>query len=208
MSANTWALTLVLHRTQRVADEAINRALDGILILAAFRFQNLFSTRETTPGSCNNTLRRPLRHGAQRPRTSGGRPAALRVTGDAARRLRYPSRAKRTKPTSRCRTVCTTPQCDQSRMPRLETRLRAIHGPHFSVHRTLLGFCGSPSAPSWQAPRACKRRKASSVTRHGRHRTSPALHVTRKTRSRRLAVAPLHHGAPRCDGCFTPRQTV
>src|SRR5882762_10064792 len=33
----------------------------------------------------------------------------------------------------------------------LETRLRAIHGPHFSVHRTLLG-CGSPSAPSWQAP--------------------------------------------------------
>src|SRR6266850_1140254 len=35
------------------------------------------------------------------------------------------------------------------------------------------------------------------VTRHGRHRSSPALHVTRKTRSRRLAVAPLHHGAPR-----------
>src|SRR5260370_17961245 len=68
--------------------------------------------------------------------------------------------------------------------------------------------CGSPSAPSWQAPRACKRRKARSVTRHGRHRTSPALHVRRKTRSRRLAVAPLHHGAPRCDGCFTPRQTV
>src|SRR5258707_14878859 len=33
---------------------------------------------------------------------------------------------------------------------------------------------------------------------HGRHRTSPALHVTRKTRSRRLAVAPLHHGASRC----------
>src|SRR5712675_956673 len=86
MSANTWALILILHRTQRVADEAINRALDS--------------------------------------------------------------------------------------------------------------------------SRACKRRKASSVTRHGRHRTSPALHVTRKTRSRRLAVAPLHHGAPRCDGCFTPRQTV
>jgi hypothetical protein len=75
--------------------------------------------------------------------------------------------------------------------------------------------CGSPSAPSWQAPRACKRRKASSVTRHGRHRTSPALHVTRKTRSRRLAVAPLHHGASRCTmehhdatGVTTPRQTV
>ena len=75
--------------------------------------------------------------------------------------------------------------------------------------------CGSPLAPSWQAPRACKRRKASSVTRHGRHRTSPALHVTRKTRSRRLAVAPLHHGASRCTmehhdatGVTTPRQTV
>src|SRR3981189_3283460 len=42
-----------------------------------------------------------------------------------------------------------------------------------------------------------------------------ALHVTRKTRSRRLAVAPLHHGASRCTmehhdatGVTTPRQTV
>src|SRR5882672_4581316 len=41
------------------------------------------------------------------------------------------------------------------------------------------------------------------------------LHVTRKTRSRRLAVAPLHHGASRCTmehhdatGVTTPRQTV
>src|SRR5258708_5046766 len=49
----------------------------------------------------------------------------------------------------------------------------------------------------------------------GRHRTSPALHVTRKTRSRRLAVAPLHHGASRAtmepnDGpvVTTPGQTV
>src|SRR5260370_1103651 len=64
-------------------------------------------------------------------------------------------------------------------------------------------------------PRALATRKASSVTRHGRHRTSPALHVTRKTRSRRLAVAPLHHGASRCTmehhdatGVTTPRQTV
>src|SRR5712671_6398605 len=96
-------------------------------------------------------------------------------------------------------------------MPRLEKRLRAIHGPHFSVHRTLLGL--------WVAIGALvatyKRRKASSVTRHGRHRTSPALHVTRKTRSRRLAVAPLHHGASHCTmehhdatGVTTPRQTV
>src|SRR5260370_26513824 len=75
------------------------------------------------------------------------------------------------------------------------------------VKAHVLGLWGSPSA---RGNRACKRRKASSVTRHGRHRSSPALHVTRKTRSRRLAVAPLHHGAPRlhhgaprCDGCFT-----
>src|SRR5258705_11786792 len=72
-----------------------------------------------------------------------------------------------------------------------------------------------PSIALWNSSRACKRRKASSVTRHGRHRTSPALHVTRKTRSRRLAVAPLHHGASRCTmehndatGVTTPRQTV
>src|SRR5258705_9299357 len=32
--------------------------------------------------------------------------------------------------------------------------------------------------------------------------------ITRKTRSRRLAVAPLHHGAPRCDGCATLRTTM
>src|SRR5258708_22423699 len=82
MSANTWALTLVLHRTQRVADEAVNRALDGILILAAFRFQNLFSTRETTPArAIIHLLRRPLRHRPQRPRTSGGRTATLPLTG-------------------------------------------------------------------------------------------------------------------------------
>jgi predicted ester cyclase len=30
----------------------------------------------------------------------------------------------------------------------------------------------------------------------------------RITRSRRLAVAPLHHGAPRCDGCATLRTTM
>ena len=86
---------------------------------------------------------------------------------------------------------------------------------HISPFTARCSGCGSPSAPSWQAPPACKRRKASSVTRHGRHRTSPALHVTRKTRSRRLAVAPLHHGASRCTmehhdatGVTTPRQTV
>ena len=55
------------------------------------------------------------------------------------------------------------------------------------VKAHVLGLWGSPSA---RGNRACKRRKASSVTRHGRHRSSPALHVTRKTRNRRLAVAP------------------
>src|SRR5258705_11755781 len=64
------------------------------------------------------------------------------------------------------------------------------------------------SAPSWQAPRACKRRKASSVTRHGGHRTSPALHVTRKTLSRRFAVAPLHHGAPVAPWSTTMRRVL
>src|SRR5260370_38162911 len=46
-------------------------------------------------------------------------------------------------------------------------------------------------------------------------RSSPALHVARKTRSRRLAVAPLHHGTSRCTmehhdatGVTTPRQPV
>jgi hypothetical protein len=48
------------------------------------------------------------------------------------------------------------------------------------VKAHVLGLWGSPSA---RGNRACKRRKASSVTRHGRHRSSPALHVTRKTRS-------------------------
>ena len=44
--------------------------------------------------------------------------------------------------------------------------------------------------------------------RHGRHRTSPALHVTRKTRSRRLAVAPLHHGAPVAPWSTTMRRVL
>ena len=39
MRANTWTLALILHRTQRVADEAINRALDCGVVLPAFRFQ-------------------------------------------------------------------------------------------------------------------------------------------------------------------------
>src|SRR5882757_10447929 len=97
-------------------------------------------------------------------------------------------------------------QCDQSRMPRLETRLRAIHGPHFSVHRTLLGLWVAigalvASAPGVQAEEG-QQRYTSRATPH-------VTCVTRHAqRSRRLAVAPLHHGAPRCDGCFTPRQTV
>ena len=74
--------------------------------------------------------------------------------------------------------------------------------------------CGSPLAPSWQAPRACKRRKAVRYT----SRTTP--HVTCVTRhaqnakptSRCRTVAPwsipLHHGAPRCDGCYHPETTV
>src|SRR5712672_351224 len=37
-------------------------------------------------------------------------------------------------------------------MPRLETRLRAIHGPHFSVHRTLLGLLGRHWRPRGKRP--------------------------------------------------------
>src|SRR5258708_36327068 len=60
-------------------------------------------------------------------------------------------------------------------------------------HRMLLGLWVAIGALVASAPGV-----QAGVTRHGRHRTSPALHVTRKTRSRRLAVAPLHHGASRC----------
>src|SRR5258705_2304887 len=63
-----------------------------------------------------------------------------------------------------------------------------VRSPH------VVGRCGSPLAPSWQAPRACKRRKAVRYT----SRTTPHVTcVTRHAQSRRLAVAPLHHGAPR-----------
>src|SRR5712671_3844903 len=40
--------------------------------------------------------------------------------------------------------------------------------------------------------------------RHGRHRTSPALHVTRKTRSRRSRCRPVHHDATGVRG-WRPR---
>src|SRR5260370_31653354 len=67
-------------------------------------------------------------------------------------------------------------QCDQSRMPRLETRLRAIHGPHFSVHRTLLGL--------WDR----HRRVATGLASGGR---PAALRVTDDTaRHLRYTVAP------------------
>ena len=70
--------------------------------------------------------------------------------------------------------------------------------------------CGSPLAPSWQAPRACKRRKA---VRYASRTTPHVTCVTRhaqnaKPTSRCRTVAPwsnpLHHGAPRCDGCYHP----
>ena len=33
-------------------------------------------------------------------------------------------------------------------------------------------------------------------------------HYASRTTQHVTCVTPLHHGAPRCDGCFTPRQTV
>ena len=89
--------------------------------------------------------------------------------------------AQNAKPTSRCRTVAPwsiplhhgAPRCDGCYHPETNGVKASPHR-----HKRVLSHG--------------KRRKASSVTRHGRHRTSPALHVTRKTRSRRLAVARLH----------------
>jgi hypothetical protein len=78
-----------------------------------------------------------------------------------------------------------------TRWVRWRTKVKAHVSALICPSHACCSGCGSPLAPSWQAPQACKRRKAGSVTRHGRHRSSPALHVTRKTRSRRLAVARL-----------------
>src|SRR5258705_4199204 len=92
----------------------------------------------------------------------------------------------------------------------------AASAPRLSIHLSRCGLAFTPFVSGcnthrivarhglgrhWR-PRGKRPGRASGgrpfVTRHGRHRTSPALHVTRKTRSRRLAVAPLHHGASRC----------
>src|SRR6195256_2656602 len=121
---------------------------------------------------------------------------ALHVTDDTARHLRYTSRAKREAD------VSLSHRCTMEHpVAPWSTTMRRVFHPETN------GVKASPHRHKWILSHG-KRRKASSVTRRGRHRTSPALHVTRKTRSRRLAVAPLHHGAPRCEGCFTPRQTV
>jgi hypothetical protein len=46
---------LILHWTERVADEAINRALDRSLILPALGFQESFSNKESISISCNRS---------------------------------------------------------------------------------------------------------------------------------------------------------
>src|SRR5258705_1845648 len=99
-------------------------------------------------------------------------------------------------------------------MPRLETRLRAIHGPHFSVRRTLLGLWVAigalvASARGVQAEEG-QQRYTSRTTPHVTCVTRHAQNAKPTSRCRTVAPwsIPLHHGAPRCDGCFTPRQTV
>src|SRR5260370_28612001 len=77
-------------------------------------------------------------------------------------------------------------QCDQSRMPRLETRLRAIHGPHFSVHRMLLGL--------WDR----HRRVATGLASGGRPAAlrvtdDTARHLRYTSRAKREADASLSH---------------
>ena len=59
-------------------------------------------------------------------------------------------------------------------MPRLEKRLRAIHGPHFSVHRTLLGLWVAigalvASAPGVQAEEGRALRVTDDTARHLRY---------------------------------------
>src|SRR5882757_10168964 len=251
MSANTWALTLILHRTQRVADEAINRALDCSLTshrgapwstphvtCVARHAQNAKPTsRCRTVAPWRTTMRRvfhpetngvkasphrlkwmlsrgalaapsdpwnfdasdvpPRQNGVRRNvtkaecpdwkrahapstahispftarclvvgrhrrprgkrpgRASGGRPAALHVTDDTARHLRYTSRAKREADVSLSHR-CTMEHHDATGVS--PTCWRSFVRP-----TACCSGCGSPWAPSWQAPRAYKRRKASSV---------------------------------------------
>src|SRR5258708_5788413 len=102
-----------------------------------------------------------------------------------------------------------------TRWVRWRTKVKAhVLAAHLSVPPHVARVVGRHWRPRGKRPgRASGGRPC--VTRHGRHRTSPALHVTRKTRSRRLAVAPLHHGASRCTmehhdatGVTIPRQTV
>ena len=86
---------------------------------------------------------------------------------------------------------------------------------HISPFTARCSGCGSPSAPSWQAPRACKRRKASSVTRTD----DTGRHLRYTSRAKREADVSLSHRCTmeqsRCTmehndatGVTTPRQTV
>src|SRR5882757_1792332 len=143
---------------------------------------------------------------------------ALRVTDDTARHLRYTSRAKREADVSLSHR-CTMEHPLHHGAPRWLHLPRAGSGGGSKLRPTCWrSFVRSPHVVGRRrCPRRGKRPGRASggrpcVTRHGRHRTSPTLHVTRKTRSRRLAVAPSHHGASRCtmehhercDGCYHP----
>ena len=75
-------------------------------------------------------------------------------------------------------------------MPRLETRLRAIHGPHFSVHRTLLGLWVAigalvASAPGVQAEEG-QQRYTSRTTPHVTCVTRHAQNQDHATAARRI----------------------
>src|SRR5882672_2881693 len=147
MSAKTWALTLILHRTQRVADEAINRALDCSLtshrgapwstphVTCVTRHaQNAKPTSRCRTVAPWSTMMRQVFH----PETNG-------VKASPHRHKRVLSHGAPADPSDPWNIHAAPvsprgPSFGVSRMPRLETRLRAIHGPHFSVHRTLLGL--------------------------------------------------------------------
>src|SRR5258708_28276851 len=74
---------------------------------------------------------------------------------------------------------------------------------HISPFTARCSGCGSPSAPSWQASPGVQAEEGQQryTSRTTPHVTCVTRHAQNaKPRSRRLAVAPLHHRAPRCDG--------
>src|SRR5882757_149259 len=80
-------------------------------------------------------------------------------------------------------------------------------GAHLSVHRMLWVAVGAlvASAPGVQAEEG-QQRYTSRTTPHVTYVTRHAQNAKPTSRCRTVAPwsIPLHHGAPRCDGCYHP----